>query len=102
MEGNFTIYLMDMNPKLEMSKWVQDPEKFNTDKMLSRNIAISSCDDMIGTAFCGCMNCLSKELQGNPIAKVLFKALWKTLSDSYQANGKKLVIRPDNFLNVYL
>lgn len=103
MAGNFMIRLIDIDPKRNMSEWVKDPDKFNREKPLAQKVSISSHEDMFGlTVFVGCMNCFSRELDTNPLSKILFKTFWKTWSDLNDAKGNKVVLSPTSYLNVYL
>jgi len=103
MAGNFMIRLVNIDPKRNMSEWVKDPDKFSLEKQLTQKVSISSHEDMFGLiVFNGCMNCFSKELDKNPLSKMLFKTFWKTLVDLHGAKGSSVVLTPSSYLSVYL
>ncbi len=77
---NFRVKLIETRTGLELFDWIGGDQRTGI-FCAPKDHVISNADDFIGhiTVFEGCICCLSKECEKNPLAKSLFKMVWKLI-----------------------
>lgn len=102
-EGNFRVLLRDQTPRTPIVNWLQDPQKFQW-RVTENTGSISTIENLFGheVVFYGCMHCLSKKINEDPIARMLFKAMWLSCTKLLEERKQKMKLTNKHRIDIYL